>query len=700
MFRNISHQAEIMNITIDKQALSEESLANLVYDQIVTVADESSCVYYKFPFFKGDIESDTVEAKLLFVSPVYGLFFFDVDSRGDFDDASKERVDNLYNEISSRILKFPLLRQNRGLKYDIRSVVVGNYDYQDGEVYIMCKPEDVARLIKSKKLDVAIPENEYRLMISCIEGTARLVTKKERKNVKPDTKGYILNDIQNHIANFDNKQKEMTMIDVDLPQRIRGLAGSGKTIILAYKAALFHLRYPDSKILYTFFTKSLAETVKGLIRRVYRIYSENQEPNWNNIDVLHGWGGSTMEGVYYNACLENDKPPLTLREARGHGKDAFAYICEQLLKYDIDKKYDMILIDEGQDFPVEFYRLCLRLCRSKRICWAYDDFQNIFEVDIQDEHETFGNDVDGNPLVDLSAHSDLQDIVLEKCYRTPRYVLITAFALGLGIYYKKVLQRLDTVQLWNSLGFLVELGNCETNSHMIISRPEENTPSYSNDQFDASSIKLAKYENIKEECRSIAREITNCVNVEGLLPTDICVICLDMKNIDTYFNEISLHLLNNSINVFNLNNAPYTNTSFFQDGCITLSTVNKAKGNECGYVFICGVDALFNYPDNVVMRDKLFTSMTRTKGWLYLSGYGEGMDMLLDEYQKLKDKNYKLEFDQPDKSETKNIENVSKRRQELDKPMLELLDKFKNTGMSNEEIINYISNNLRKQGDE
>ena len=685
-----------MKATLDKQALAKDDFAQLIFSRIEQVVDDEAIVYYKYPFFRGDIESETVEAKLLLVSPVYGIIFFDLDSKGVFDDITTDRVGNLYNEISTRMSKFPSLRKHlSGLKYNIVPIIVGGYEYREDDGFILCNADEVPKVICAHKRDNIIPDDDFRLIVGCIEGTARMNPKKERRYAKPDTKAYILNEIQNHIANFDQIQKEAAIIDVDLPQRIRGLAGSGKTIVLAYKAALYHLHNPNDTILYTFFTKSLADTVKKLIRRVYGIYSNNQEPNWENISVIHGWGGTTMEGVYYNACLDNNISPKTLQEARGHGKDSFAYICEELVKNELAPKYDLVLIDEGQDFPVEFYRLCYRLCKSKRICWAYDDFQNIFEVDIQDEHQTFGFDEYGKPMVDLSVNSELQDIVLDKCYRTPRYVLISAFALGLGIYYDKVLQRIDTVQLWESLGFRVEKGNCETGADMIVSRPEENTPSYSNEKFKDTSIQTAKCNSIEEECQLIAREITNCINVDGLIPTDICVICLDMKRIEAYFSGIRKYLLKNSISVFDLNQAPYANTAFFRDGYVTLSTVNKAKGNECGVVFICGIDAIFNMPDNVVMRDKLFTSMTRTKGWLYLSGCGEGMEKFLYEAAKLRENGYKLVFKQPNKTDTKNIENVSKQRQVLDKSMLQLLDKFKDTGMTEEEILEYITRNLK-----
>ncbi|MBE7182051.1 MAG: hypothetical protein INR71_12750 [Terriglobus roseus] len=70
--------------------------------------------------------------------------------------------------------------------------------------------------------------------------------------------------MENEIANFDEKQRHIALVDVGGPARIRGLAGSGKTVILAMKAAHIHLVNPDGLILITFFTKSLRATIKSL----------------------------------------------------------------------------------------------------------------------------------------------------------------------------------------------------------------------------------------------------------------------------------------------------------------------------------------------------------------------------------------------------------------------------------------------------
>ena len=51
---------------------------------------------------------------------------------------------------------------------------------------------------------------------------------------------------------MDEWQKKATLEVPDGPQRIRGLAGTGKTIVLALKAAYLHTQHPEWNILVTF----------------------------------------------------------------------------------------------------------------------------------------------------------------------------------------------------------------------------------------------------------------------------------------------------------------------------------------------------------------------------------------------------------------------------------------------------------------
>ena len=509
-----------------------------------------------------------------------------------------------------------------------------------------------------------------------------------------------MNRIQEHIARFDIEQKQAALTEIDGPQRIRGLAGSGKTIVLAQKAAIHHLKYPNDKILYTYYTKALHDTIKEHISRAYRYFSENKEPNWNNILICHAWGGTSVPGTYSMACLDNEAPIQTFSEAiRINSKDPLGGICEVLMKnYSIKPKYDLLLVDEGQDFTAPFYQLCYKLSKNKKIVWAYDDFQNIFDVKIQDERETFGKNADGKYNVDFARDQcAIQDIVLKKCYRTPRYSLIAAFSLGLGIYNRKVLQRLDTNEHWNSLGFNVKKGTCATGDEMIIERPAFNTPSYTNDNFSEGSIRYKCFSNIDEECKTIAKSISYDITEENLLPEDICVICLDKKSVSDYFIKIEKHLNKNDIKSFNLLNTNGGNLSFTREKCVTLTTVNKAKGNEKGAVYICGADYIFMNPNNVVLRDMLFTAMTRTKGWLAISGCSDDFDKCIHELKVLKDKHFELHFIQPSDTETKTIENYSREQTGIYEDFGKNIERLKQTGLSNDDILKQLQRLLRNE---
>ncbi|MNS59919.1 hypothetical protein D3C72_928920 [compost metagenome] len=600
------------------------------------------------------------------------------------------KLDELDSHIFSKINKSEELRlKRRELKINVSPYVFINKEHNFSDDSIIGLG-DVERVVISNEKE-NLDEEEFRILIAIIEGTANLKRKKDRnilEDGKPLTKGKVLSIIQNKQAVFDIEQKKAALNIIDSPQRIRGLAGSGKTIILTMKVALYHLQNPEAEILYTYFTKALYGQVKYLVEKFYRDFSENREPDWNKIHILHGWGGKGLRGVYSDTCFENDINPISFSIAKSKSSDAFNYIFEQLNKSELKQKYDLTLIDEGQDFPKSFYRICRKITKNDRLVWAYDDFQNIFDVDIQDEKKTFGTDEKGDYYVDFSRNENkLQDIVLHKCYRNPRFALTTAFALGLGIYNEKVLQRLENNKHWEDLGFVVEKGESKDNDDMVISRPESNSPFESNEYFTQKSINIDVFESLQEECSFVINAIINDIKENELRADDICVISLDAKHIGVYFDYLSDKLREKGIQVFNLLQAANNNTSFSIENHVTLSTINRAKGNEKGMVYVVGVDAIFLNRNFIIDRNKLFTAITRSKGWVNLTGtttakYCEA------EINKLRENDYKLVFKQPNIKETRTILRGMTQQQSFLNEILPKIESFsKTSGLSAEEII-------------
>ncbi len=133
-------------------------------------------------------------------------------------------------------------------------------------------------------------------------------------------------------------------------------------------------------------------------------------------------------------------------------ENAFAGSCERALSEaeGIEQKYDAVLVDEAQDLPVSFLRICYEMLRKpKRLVYAYDELQSLNSMSLPSPEKLFGNDMDGTPRVKFKYDNDgssNQDIVLKRCYRNSRPALVTAHALGFGIYRRAVWSRCSRIK--------------------------------------------------------------------------------------------------------------------------------------------------------------------------------------------------------------------------------------------------------------
>ncbi|NES04004.1 MAG: UvrD-helicase domain-containing protein [Okeania sp. SIO2F4] len=243
---------------------------------------------------------------------------------------------------------------------------------------------------------------------------------------------------------LDREQHKIAVQMPNSPQRIRGLAGSGKTVVMCMKAAWMHNKHPNWNIAYTFYTRSLYEQIKSNITRFYRWWAD-VDPNWNKIHILHAWGRKDREGLYRFVSKKMGRNSRTYLEA----KNAFTHkeysqilgnCCKELreLEDKTPQLFDAILIDEAQDFNFEFYKLCYDILREpKRLIWAYDEVQSLESLSIPTAIEIFGTHTDGTPVVELEGNypdSEIEkDMILYHCYRTPRPIMVTAHFFGMGL---------------------------------------------------------------------------------------------------------------------------------------------------------------------------------------------------------------------------------------------------------------------------
>lgn len=627
---------------------------------------EDTLLYYRFPIFK-NFDDSIIRPTLLLVDSSFGLILIDCDDHTNrlltekALDSKLDEIGQVSSQLISRLIKYPNLRVKRRPDRLICSVTqvlfAPNLEHLpalEENICIVNHLEGLTEILKDARQNqgTPLPNNTLREIYSVLDGSRALPKPKIRSESLPNNKAWLLENLEQEIATFDQKQRLAALALVDGPQRVRGLAGSGKTVILAMKASLIHLQDPNAKILLSFNTKSLYEYIKRLVTRFYRM-SEDHDPDWNKIHIRHAWGGTSLPGVYYDACTLAGIKPLKFSDISGT-RHQFDAACRSLLDQtggNLIDTYDYVLIDEAQDFLPSFYWLCRKIVKEDRLTWAYDELQDILDVQVQDPMQLFKNSYgdDGIDLTKLQEKYPYQsnDIVLNKCYRNPREILIVAHAIGFGIYNENILQMLENKEHWIDLGYQVDVGNCISGENTIVSRPKENSPlSISNQQSIDEIIKWYVAEEMEDEVAWVARSIKDDIE-SGLLPEDVLVICVDDKYARTYFSEIS-----NGLDEFGIasNNLllSYSGDKFGVDNHVTMSTVYRAKGNEAAIVYVVGTDTFALGNNDIIERNKIFTAFTRAKGWLRISGMGKRTEVLIKEVKEAIEHFPRLEFLYPD----------------------------------------------------
>jgi len=657
---------KIIATELEPQGIDNEIISYLEDNkEPLKIAD--SILYYGFPVFK-DYEDHSVRSKIALLSPNHGILLISTTSAGSIED-DDENLSQVYNFIEAAIKKSKLLRiSKKKLAVDLESFLFCNQDIDyDGESEILTSLQSIHNELEDFEREEPLSEEYFNEVRSIIEGAKALskTTKRNKISEDPASKLNILIKLENEIANFDIEQRKIAISLINGPQRIRGLAGSGKTVVLAMKVAHIHLQHPSKKILFTFFTKSLYGLIVEMIGKFYRHFA-GSEPNWEMIDVHHAWGGKSIDGVCYNACIENSINPLSFSEAKAKStNDPFNEVCQHILTRPIVSKYDYILIDEAQDLPNSFFKICYELskgneAKNKNIIWGYDELQSIFNVYQRTPEELFGKHENGDPKIDLTIlNKDLgfgqtNDLILYKCYRNPLEILITAHALGFGLYSSYPVQTLENEEHWNDVGYHIEDGyDLTVGSETIITRDRQNSPlSIYQYQSPQDLIKLHQANNINDECEWIADNIESSIQ-QGLKAHDIMVISMDDRNAKSYFSILSRMLSFKGIRSNNLLISSSAAPPFKLEDMVTFTTVHRAKGNESVEVFAIGLDALFPLRNTRSGRNKIFTAFTRTKAWLKVSGIGSRVDGFFNEIIQSLTNSPSLKFIVPDTEKIK-----------------------------------------------
>lgn len=537
-------------------------------------------------------------------------------------------------------------------------------------------PVTIKEFIKSCKTN-DINQEQIDDIDSILEGTSVFNKKRERISEEKKTRNDLIKSSLLQTFKLDSTQRSVALQVPNGPQRIRGLAGTGKTIILSMKAALTHISNEDFKILFVFNTQSMYNQIKSNIEK-YTIEEASKAPDWDRLLVLHAWGGRKKEGLYSFLCSQYGLSPKTLYEARNMS-DPYQYIFSDFLskkKGEIQPIFDMVLIDEAQDFPPAFFETIYYITKEpKRIIWAYDEFQSLNELKISDPETLFGTDKDGNPNMSNDSIKGQyedgidKDYMLPNSYRNPRKVLLYAHGLGLGLYSERAKVPMQDKYSWEARGYEIiqprDKNKFEENDHIVVERPEKYSKNILEKLVDEHSkfssndiIKFKNFDTIKQELDSVIKTIRYLINNDKIEPEEIVVISLDKSSANSHFNYIRTNL--NSYGVLCITPGFVESSDLFKEkGRVTLTTAFRAKGNEANIVFVINSQKAIS-DSTLRQRNALFVSITRSRGWCYITGNGPDAVKLKKEIDAIDNDYPKFEFDFPSESDyTRRLQIIS-----------------------------------------
>ncbi len=503
---------------------------------------------------------------------------------------------------------------------------------------------------------IILDQGDIDFFESKIQGASSIQQRDDREINKSHSIGSLIKERSAQINKFSIPQSNyINSLDLSVYHRIRGLAGSGKTIVMVKKMAFIHYQNPELKLAYVFYTISLKQYITNLFLEFFKEYT-TAEPNFDNLFFLHGWGSKSNPGFYSKFCeaANLECEPYDMFDYR---RSSFETVCSRALSsyaYGNLSLYDYVFIDEAQDFPKSFFDVVhISLKPNGAFSYAYDELQTL-------SYSTMPK------KVDIVQHRECRDVNLPTCYRTPKEILVTAHALGMAIYCenedaKKPINVPEDTDIWNATGYEHNPRTIHLGKDISFYRTEPFTTKYTPE----NPVVIEAFSNEEEQYKRAYDEISNLLHKEDVGTDDILIIDLKPGDIDSDFYDFRSFCYDrlnkgktvNGDRLFDLHIVNQNDRlKFRRKHSIPFTSIFRAKGNESNIVFIFNAQILSSLMSH--SRNKLFTAMTRAKFKIFVYGLS-GVEEIKREAEIVKEKGYKLEFKYPTKEELKDLVKIA-----------------------------------------
>ncbi|HGA0700391.1 TPA: DEAD/DEAH box helicase [Bacillus cereus] len=602
----------------------------------------------------------TVDKVLILLSPGYKMYFIGL----DIDKADTQAVENfeeMYEDfiedlghIADKYEYTDIISRPRKWKKFIEPKIESEF-FEDID-----EANTVKEFLENNTLNNDKEKRTVKLLISLLTGSINSV---EKIGERPPES--ILEKVKKNIILFDGDQTRFIFDEnyQDDVIKIQGLAGTGKTELLLHRLKEIYVSQKDLKVAFTCQSKTLANILKERVTEFFNFMKVEEQIEWGKrLWVMHAWGSATDRfnvGVYGMICRKFQLPFFN------SGDGSFAWACKKTLQYieehniEMAPLFDYMLIDEGQDFTEEFFKLCSLVTRH-RVFIAGDIFQDIF----------------GIQKVESQPH-----YLLNKCYRTDPRTLMFAHGLGLALFENPSLRFLKDRE-WEACGY----NYTKSQEDYILRREPVNRFEDISAEHMPTSIEITPYDEYSVE--SIIQKIRDLKDsYDDLEAEDIVIIFpnqwVNYKKLD----EIEVLIYKE----FKWKSNVLHNTKSISKGKINIANKNNIKGLEFPFV-ICVVD--YEVTRDLKNRNTLYMSLTRSFLSSYLLIQNENNQELIKNLERgLKEINatYQMTVPEPDEETKKQQQAIIAEYNKPVKNQLAILTEiFEELGVTNRKEMQFL----------
>lgn len=420
--------------------------------------------------------------------------------------------------------------------------------------------------------------------------------------------------------NFTKEQQLLAKSEEGSKKRIKGVAGSGKTLVLAQRAVNAHIRTQGIVLILTYNI-----TLKNYIHDRISSVRENFDWSYFHISNYHDFITSNMNnvGIEFDFLPKNENGQRGLIDQELFEKIADEKVYSNLNLFDghIDElpKYDVMLIDEAQDYKENWINILLNnfVTEKAEIVAFADEKQNLYARDL-DEMKMPKNPIQRGPW----------DGKLNKSYRLSAKVAMLVADFQKFFFSGKydIDEKIETDAMRDLFAdpyieyHMIENPERKTIDNTKIAQyifKQMNNHQLNSNDVTILSTRISMLRYLDATIKEVSKEKTNIM----------------FETQEEYNQIMQMHFINSRPEDEIRKIRKNRKANFWMNrGTIKLSTIHSFKGWESPAVFLViendvAADNLIKLQDGATFPRKfademVYTGMTRCQNFLFIINLG------------------------------------------------------------------------------